>query len=223
MNDRAGLVRLSCLLLSLIFTRCVSDTPEREAKSALMENNKNTTSPGNNLTGATPSTSRPPTMPENCSDRSWRGARDCPNNLPCHMLPRECLDCNFNCSCEYGHHINVTCQPKKDLDCEGKKELTVGMVCRYCYQTASWEHTCLGTDQCLAVTSPRETFTSNCTVKSEVVCLGNRVFPKKLPCNWTSGYKWSTALLLSITLGGFGADRSDTAMFTLLLVTGADR
>ena len=26
-------------------------------------------------------------------------------------------------------------------------------------------------------------------------------------CNWTSGYKWTTALALSITLGGFGADR----------------
>lgn len=30
---------------------------------------------------------------------------------------------------------------------------------------------------------------------------------KNLRCNWTGGYKWSTALILSITLGGFGADR----------------
>lgn len=30
---------------------------------------------------------------------------------------------------------------------------------------------------------------------------------KNLPCNWTVGYRWSTALILSITLGGFGADR----------------
>uniref|UniRef100_A0A803T7Z9 TM2 domain-containing protein 3 n=1 Tax=Anolis carolinensis TaxID=28377 RepID=A0A803T7Z9_ANOCA len=36
---------------------------------------------------------------------------------------------------------------------------------------------------------------------------GNRNFPKMLYCNWTGGYKWSTALALSITLGGFGADR----------------
>lgn len=28
-----------------------------------------------------------------------------------------------------------------------------------------------------------------------------------LYCNWTGGYKWSTALALSVTLGGFGADR----------------
>lgn len=30
---------------------------------------------------------------------------------------------------------------------------------------------------------------------------------KNLRCNWTGGYRWSTALILSITLGGFGADR----------------
>lgn len=28
-----------------------------------------------------------------------------------------------------------------------------------------------------------------------------------LTCNWTSGKRWSVALVLSITLGGFGADR----------------
>uniref|UniRef100_V9L653 TM2 domain-containing protein 3 n=1 Tax=Callorhinchus milii TaxID=7868 RepID=V9L653_CALMI len=36
---------------------------------------------------------------------------------------------------------------------------------------------------------------------------GYREFQKKMYCNLTGGYKWSTALALSITLGGFGADR----------------
>lgn len=40
-----------------------------------------------------------------------------------------------------------------------------------------------------------------------IVFTGKRVFLKRLFCNWTGGYKWSTALALSITLGGFGADR----------------
>jgi hypothetical protein len=48
---------------------------------------------------------------------------------------------------------------------------------------------------------------TNCTVKSEVLCFGHRIFLKNVPCNWTGGYKWGTALFLSITLGGFGADR----------------
>ncbi|KAG7153922.1 TM2 domain-containing protein 3-like [Homarus americanus] len=208
MTEASTLVKWGCLLFCVIFTGCVSDSPQRDHnKPQALESNKNTTLPGKVPTGTTSSTSRPPpTTPENCSDLTFRDARDCPSKLNCHELGRECLDCTFNCSCVYGQEINVTCRPKKD-DCEGKKEFTLSLVCRYCYQTASWEHTCLGTDQCLAVTSPRETFTSNCTVKSNVLCLGNRIFPKKLPCNWTSGYKWSTALLLSITLGGFGADR----------------
>ena len=42
---------------------------------------------------------------------------------------------------------------------------------------------------------------------SHVLCLGQRKFLKNIVCNWTSGYRWSTALILSITLGGFGADR----------------
>lgn len=44
---------------------------------------------------------------------------------------------------------------------------------------------------------------------SDLLCLGNRTFQKRLRCNWTQGYKWTTALFISITLGGFGADRLD--------------
>lgn len=51
---------------------------------------------------------------------------------------------------------------------------------------------------------------TNCTVNDDILCLGKRRFMKNLQCNWTVGYKWSTALILSITLGGFGADRSIT-------------
>jgi len=47
----------------------------------------------------------------------------------------------------------------------------------------------------------------NCTAAADVLCLGQRSFSKKVRCNWTSGYRWSTTLALSVTLGGFGADR----------------
>ena len=49
---------------------------------------------------------------------------------------------------------------------------------------------------------------TNCTARPDSLCLGNRRFLRKERCNWTSGYSWGTALVLSITLGGFGADRS---------------
>lgn len=55
--------------------------------------------------------------------------------------------------------------------------------------------------------APRATFLSDCTPKENVGCLGPRTFQKNRLCRWTSGYQWSTSFLLSLTLGGFGADR----------------
>lgn len=37
--------------------------------------------------------------------------------------------------------------------------------------------------------------------------MGKRKFNKFTRCDFFSGYKWSTALFLSVTLGGFGVDR----------------
>lgn len=202
MTRGASLLKWSCCVV-IILTGCASSSLDDTRQPE--ETSKSYKSANNNLTGPSQPVPRLPPPPENCSDHSQLGSSDCPEDLQCHELSKECLKCEFNCSCVYGQEVNVTCRPKKS--CIGKREFTVQMVCRYCYQTAHWEHTCLGINQCRAVHSPRETFTSNCTVNSDVLCLGNRVFRKKLPCNWTSGFKWSTALLLSITLGGFGADR----------------
>lgn len=41
----------------------------------------------------------------------------------------------------------------------------------------------------------------------DIICLGRREFTKQVLCNWTAGARWSTALILSLVLGGFGADR----------------
>lgn len=48
---------------------------------------------------------------------------------------------------------------------------------------------------------------TNCTVSDDVLCMGKRKFLRKIKCSWTSGTKWGTALVLALTLGGFGADR----------------
>ncbi|XP_047494910.1 TM2 domain-containing protein almondex-like [Penaeus chinensis] len=199
-------LNLLLLLLRLVsLTASVSDSPQKDEKDLLVaESSKNFTSPGNTIT-VTPSVTT--STPENCTDNSKKSSHDCSVDLPCDKLSKECLQCDFNCTCVYGQEVSVTCRPKPGSFCWESKEITVQMLCRYCYQTASWEHTCTGTEDCLAIKSPREMFRSNCTVKSDVLCLGDRTFPKKLPCNWTSGYRWSTALLLSITFGGFGADR----------------
>nr|CAD7392318.1 unnamed protein product [Timema cristinae] len=131
----------------------------------------------------------------------------CPSNVECSKLGNPCIDCSFNHSCVYGSQLNVSCTVKDRVNCSGSTTFIRAMRCQYCYQTESWEHTCTSSSLCKAVASPRQYYTANCSVKSEIICLGKRRFLKRLPCNWTGGYRWRTALFLSIVLGGFGADR----------------
>jgi TM2 domain-containing membrane protein YozV len=131
----------------------------------------------------------------------------CPSNLDCKDLHPQCMTCNMTPSCKYGEVQNATCNVNSKVECRGRKIFEKSWMCRYCYQTEPWEHTCDLKASCNSVASPRINYTTNCTVKSDILCLGNRTFKKNVLCNWTGGYRWTTALILSITLGGFGADR----------------
>lgn len=132
----------------------------------------------------------------------------CSSEKPCYELKAPCLDCKFNYSCVYGAKLNVSCVPfDGKIKCEGQREFFREMTCSYCYQTHHWDHSCALKANCNTVAAPRPYYRTNCTVKDDILCLGKRTFNKNLRCNWTGGYKWSTAVLLSITLGGFGADR----------------
>lgn len=48
-----------------------------------------------------------------------------------------------------------------------------------------------------------------CIAVPGLICAetGNTSFTKEVPCKWTNGYHFDTALLLSIFLGMFGIDR----------------
>ncbi|XP_029722081.2 TM2 domain-containing protein almondex [Aedes albopictus] len=133
----------------------------------------------------------------------------CPNETLCSDLPNSCLNCQYNPQCIYGAEINVTCSPKPTVSCvpadgSGGTEVKRKTLCRYCYQTERWEQACEQKGGCNSIDSQ---FKTNCTVNGEILCMGHRTFMKKVPCNWTQGYRWSTTLILSITLGGFGVDR----------------
>ncbi|XP_058460036.1 TM2 domain-containing protein almondex [Malaya genurostris] len=131
----------------------------------------------------------------------------CPNGTLCSDLPNSCLQCNYNAQCIYGAEINVTCLPKSSVMCHSDAsghEIKRKTICRYCYQTERWEQICEQKGGCNSIDSQ---FKTNCTVNGEILCMGHRTFMRKVPCNWTQGYRWSTTLILSITLGGFGVDR----------------
>ncbi|XP_017284156.1 TM2 domain-containing protein 3 [Kryptolebias marmoratus] len=136
----------------------------------------------------------------------------CPSRGLCSRLPADCIQCNYQHNCTYGKPASFTCKPKKGVHCIGESgqqqtNFTLPVVCQFCWQLDPSQYRCENPTNCMTVSCPRKRYNTTCKVLDHVHCLGKRQFHKRLFCNWTGGYKWSTALALSITLGGFGADR----------------
>ncbi|KAF7257804.1 hypothetical protein EG68_04704 [Paragonimus skrjabini miyazakii] len=153
----------------------------------------------------------------------------------CSELPAYCLSCDFNSSCIYGLKTTVVCQPLEGVFCNlgtdtshpnstvhvstpevqppdslsGRTNYSVKreFVCRYCYQVEDKDVICLGRAKCRQPLVPRSFYETLCEPRPYTLCLGRRIFRRMLPCNWSSGKSYITALLLSLFLGGFGADR----------------
>ncbi|XP_005094377.1 TM2 domain-containing protein 3 [Aplysia californica] len=136
----------------------------------------------------------------------------CSSSKECKDLGGYCLDCVFNSTCHYGTKQMAKCKPKQNVNCSGDQTFEREYECRYCYQLPESEVVCNQSTTC-ALNKPQKyypahpQFISTCWARPETLCLGRRCFHKQFPCNWSQGYKWSTAMLLSIFLGGFGADR----------------
>ncbi|XP_017781433.1 PREDICTED: TM2 domain-containing protein almondex [Nicrophorus vespilloides] len=145
-----------------------------------------------------------PTILEHLSQDS---VYTCPQDRDCDTLSPRCMNCNLNYSCIYGEELVTKCSIFKHIKCRGDDIFEKKMICRYCFQTEPWEHSCDLKANCNSIATTRSPYTTNCTVHDNIICLGPRTFNKNVLCNWTGGYRWSTALILSITLGGFGADR----------------
>ncbi|KAL7010876.1 hypothetical protein ACKWTF_013989 [Chironomus riparius] len=133
------------------------------------------------------------------------------NTTNCSDLQFPCIRCTYELGCTYGETSRATCDPRSQVQCiaeieNGKEQRTFSryFTCRYCFLTEPWEHDCKQNTNC---NSAYGSYKTNCTVKPNVLCLGSRQFPKNVKCNWTRGSKYFTALVLSITLGGFGVDR----------------
>ncbi|XP_015198863.1 TM2 domain-containing protein 3 isoform X1 [Lepisosteus oculatus] len=136
----------------------------------------------------------------------------CPSGGLCTKLPAECITCKTHTNCTYGREATFQCTVKPGVHCTGgsRQQLTtfsLNMTCRFCWQLPASLYKCTNSTSCMTVACPRRRYNATCAVLDHVHCLGARTFPKRLYCNWTGGYRWSTALALSVTLGGFGADR----------------
>ncbi|XP_037940580.1 TM2 domain-containing protein almondex-like, partial [Teleopsis dalmanni] len=148
-------------------------------------------------------TNTPPVIVKSLNDTNVY----CPgeSDTECSALTYPCIRCAYNNSCHYGRDLNVTCSVFEHVQCLGERQFIRQMNCRYCYQTELWQQACVMRGNCNSVNN--QYYRTNCTVHSDVLCLGNRSFTRNIKCNWTQGYRWSSALIISLTLGGFGADR----------------
>ncbi|XP_048825292.1 LOW QUALITY PROTEIN: TM2 domain-containing protein 3 [Brienomyrus brachyistius] len=136
----------------------------------------------------------------------------CPSRGLCSKLPPDCVNCTYHTNCTYGKPASFSCTAKSGVHCLGESgqrqtSFNLNVTCQFCWQLDPSQYRCSNSNNCMTVSCPRKRYTATCTVMEHVHCIGNREFSKRLFCNWTGGYKWSTALALSITLGGFGADR----------------
>ncbi|ESN90535.1 hypothetical protein HELRODRAFT_156173 [Helobdella robusta] len=125
----------------------------------------------------------------------------------CDELPASCLACQYNHFCTYGKDVEVVCRPKDNVICMGRRNFSKTYKCLFCYQTPAKYHNCTVSTACRVNTFPKQRYQANCTVDKNIFCIGRRKFLKMRDCNWTSGRRWRTAFILSITLGGLGIDR----------------
>ena len=135
------------------------------------------------------------------------------SSQPCSELPLACLACTCDYNCHYGQLSTASCSVVEGVLCSGERaaRLDRPFLCSYCFLTPDHLHQCtnraLGCRSSGSPSSSNHWYVANCTVTPDTLCLGKHVFSKRRECSWTQGYSWNTAMGLSITLGGFGADR----------------
>ncbi|XP_030044455.1 TM2 domain-containing protein 3 isoform X1 [Microcaecilia unicolor] len=195
-----GVVVLFLLQFGVLSGRGSLSIEHAQLRSPLSKGQVTSSDSWNTSPGVTESTKAPSYIP------------NCPSGGLCDRLPPECVMCSENYSCIYGKPTFLECRVREHIHCVDKENhkqesFTINTTCQFCWQLPPSEYECSSSTNCTTVSCPRQRYKASCKVRDHIHCLGNRTFSKMLYCNWTGGYKWSTALALSITLGGFGADR----------------
>jgi len=148
--------------------------------------------------------------PLNIAPRKERCLRSDHSHNLCSTLSLDCVQCQCDYSCQYGEISKANCSVITGVECEGERKFSREFECRYCYLTdeaACSNQLAASCSSTAPYTQLSHWYVASCFAKRDLVCLGSARFSKKLECSWTEGYSWKTALALSITLGGFGADR----------------
>lgn len=105
-----------------------------------------------------------------------------------------CLGCEYDYQCTLGEIQKAKCSVKDLSECRWYKEKSYSLnyTCAYCYQFPEDHYVCTPSLVC----ETNSKYLAECTMKPDVLCLGNRTFHRYRSCNIAAGYRWSTALLL---------------------------
>ncbi|KAI8419957.1 LOW QUALITY PROTEIN: hypothetical protein MSG28_008569, partial [Choristoneura fumiferana] len=106
--------------------------------------------------------------------------KSCPTtDQECSTLQYPCIECDRSIDCRYGGMYNYSCNVKPFISCT----------------------------QCVGFATRLKNGNTDVT-KSQLQLsrIATEVL-RKIRCSWTGGTRWGTALILALTLGGFGADR----------------
>eukprot|EP00164_Ancoracysta_twista_P001395 GFYU01001818.1.p1 GENE.GFYU01001818.1~~GFYU01001818.1.p1 ORF type:complete len:225 (+),score=23.78 GFYU01001818.1:105-779(+) len=133
---------------------------------------------------------------------------DCCVNVPCSQLPITEVLCDYDDFClGTTAAVQATCHAKPLVTaCEGPRNFTRTFHCRPCASLPESLTLCYTRMSCQERGDPVYA-TATCRPLHSVMCIGATTWEKKVNCNLASGHKWSTAMWLSLTLGGFAADR----------------
>lgn len=121
----------------------------------------------------------------------------------CRETDPDLVTCNYNKTCIYGELNTVSCQVDEELQCKGSRVFDISFPCLYCWQLPEDSYSCLRNSTCKI----NRKYLTTCKVNYTSYCLGHREFTRYTTCQPTTGYRWSTTLVLSILFGGFGVDR----------------
>ncbi|CDS42700.1 TM2 [Echinococcus multilocularis] len=127
----------------------------------------------------------------------------------CHLcsdVSSDGLKCEFNSTCRYGRAVNVMCRSVSNASDSIHLCKT---ICRYCHQlTEKSDFSCKPpSSECAQPGVARSYYVAQCHASPTVVCMGHREFLRMLPCVQESGKSYGTTVMLSLFLGGLGADR----------------
>ena len=124
----------------------------------------------------------------------------------CTQLSKADVTCPLPANCTLGQAVNVSCTAPSSLPCAGFPVFASTAICTPCYLLPVSDLICKPVaKQCPSTLLIPHVH--SCEVRREISCSGNRSFKRRQLCHQVGQKSWKTALIYSITLGGFGADR----------------